>query len=97
MDSSYIGSIWSTTSAWQNVHGNFRNRNNLMVLSHCVVEASFLVAWTDKNPRRKLRGCTNFKCDVQDAFSSGWYCDISKFTVILKILFMLILKSEYPF
>ncbi|CAH1433753.1 unnamed protein product [Lactuca virosa] len=67
MASSSTGSTGSSTSTWKNVHGNFRNKNNPMVLCRCGVEASFSVVWMDKNPGRKFRGCTNFKeVDVDD-------------------------------
>nr|KAJ0190944.1 hypothetical protein LSAT_V11C800411620 [Lactuca sativa] len=56
----------STTiaSSWQNPHGDFRNKNNPMVLYQCGVEASFLVSWTDKNLGRSFRGCPNYKLEL---------------------------------
>ncbi|XP_023770557.1 uncharacterized protein LOC111919179 [Lactuca sativa] len=61
MASSSTGYTSSITSGFQNINVNFRNRNNPMVLCRCGVEASFSIPWMDKNPRRKFRGCTNYK------------------------------------
>ncbi|CAH1452165.1 unnamed protein product [Lactuca virosa] len=70
MASSSTGSM---TSGFQNVNVNFRNRNNPMVLCRYGVEASFSISWTDKNPGRKFRGCTNYKILPGIVSSScGW-------------------------